>query len=290
MIYKKMSGNLKKTRFVAAVGAWIDVACSIVKVTVGFISGSYALVADAAHSATDFVTDLAVVFGVKYWSAPPDDGHPYGHGKIESLVVLFMSAALFAAAGCICYAAFRCGSVPDPLAGVVALWTAVIKAGLAIWTFYAAALAGSSALEANAWHHMSDALSSIPVTVAVFVSFVYPQLAWLDSAAAVLVAAIVAKTAWSFAKSAVMELVDADVPGMSDAVTKLATCVPGVNSVHKTRVRKYGGSFHADLHVQVDPEISVRDGHGIAHSVKDRIVSERPDVLDVVVHVEPYFN
>ena len=223
-----MPGNPVKTRFAAVVGAWIDAACSIVKVAVGFISGSYALIADAAHSATDFVTDLAVVFGAKYWSAPPDDGHPYGHGKIESLVVLFMSTALFAAAGGICYAVFGRGSAPDPLAGVVAFSTAVVKAGLAIWTFRTAALAGSSALKANAWHHMSDALSSIPVAVAVFMSSACPRLAWLDSIAAVLVAAIVAKTAWSFAKSAVLELADADVLGTSKAVAALAAGVTGV--------------------------------------------------------------
>lgn len=283
-----MPGNLKKTRFAAVVGAWLDAACSIIKVAVGFISGSYALVADAAHSATDFITDLAVVFGAKYWSAPPDDDHPYGHGKIESLVVLFMSAALFAAAGGICGAVFGHGSAPNSIAGVVAFSTAVVKAGLAVWTFRAAALAGSSALKANAWHHMSDAMSSIPVAVAIFVSSARPELMWLDPVAAVLVAAVVAKTAWSFAKKAILELVDADIPEKTMSVSIAALHVSGVKDVHKARTRRYGCAFQADLHVQVDSGLTVKEGHDIAHSVKDRIMSECDGVSDVVVHVEPY--
>lgn len=283
-----MSGNLKKTRFAAVVGVWIDAACSIIKVAIGFISGSYALVADAAHSATDFVTDLAVVFGAKYWSAPPDDGHPYGHGKIESLVVLFMSAALFAAACGICGAVFGRSSAPDPIAGVVAFSTAVVKTGLAVWTFRAAASAGSPALKANAWHHMSDALSSVPVAVAVFISSARPELTWLDPVAAVLVAAIVAKTAWSFAKKAILELVDADIPEKTLSVAVVASYVSGVKDVHKARTRRYGCAFQADLHVQVDSGLTVEEGHDIAHDVKDRIMSECDDVSDVIVHVEPY--
>lgn len=283
-----MSGNLRKIASAAAVGAYVDVVCAVFKAAVGVFSGSYALMADAVHSASDLVTDLVVAFGAKYWMAPADDGHPYGHGKIESVVVLFMSVALFAAAVAICCTAFGRGSAPDALAGAVAFSAAVVKAGLAAWTFRAAVSAGSAVLKANAWHHMSDALSSVPVAVAVFLSSACPSMVWLDSVAAALVAAVVAKTAWSFAKTAALELVDADVPEKSSAAARAALSVPGVRGVHKVRTRKYGSAFHVDLHVQVDPGLSVGDGHDIAHSVKGRIVSERPDVLDVVVHVEPY--
>jgi len=283
-----MPGNPAKTRSAAVLGAWIDAACSVFKAAAGFAFGSYALVADAAHSASDLVTDFAVAFGAKYWAAPADDGHPYGHGKIESVVVLFMSAALFAAAAGICCTAFGRGSVPDAMAGVAAFSTAAVKAGLAAWTFRAAVSARSSALKANAWHHLSDALSSVPVAVAAFVSSARPDLAWLDFAAAVLVSAAVAKTAWSFAKAAILELVDANVPEISSAVERAARRVPGVEGAHKARSRRYGCAFQADLHVQVDPGLSVKEGHSIAHKVKDAIMSECGDVLDVVVHVEPY--
>lgn len=285
-----MPGNPAKTHSAAVVGAWIDAACSVFKAAAGFAFGSYALIADAAHSASDLVTDFAVVFGAKYWTASADCGHPYGHGKIESVVVLFMSAALFAVAAAICCTAFGRGSVPDAMAGVVAFSTAVVKAGLAAWTFRAAVSAGSSALKANAWHHLSDALSSVPVAVAAFVSSVRPDFAWLDFAAAILVSVVVARTAWSFAKEAVLELVDADFPEISLAVERAARRVPGVEGVHKARTRKYGSAFQADLHVQVDACFSVKEGHSIAHKVKDAIMSECGDVLDVVVHVEPYFK
>lgn len=285
-----MPGNPAKTRSAAVVGAWIDAACSVFKAVAGFTFGSYALIADAAHSASDLITDFAVVFGAKYWTAPADRGHPYGHGKIESIIVLFMSAALFAAAAVICCTAFGHGSIPDAMASVIAFSTAVVKAGLAAWTFRAAVSARSSALKANAWHHLSDALSSILVAAAAFVSSARPDLAWLDFAAAILVSAVVAKTAWSFAKEAVLELVDADVPEISLAVECAARRVPGVEGVHKTRTRKYGSVFQADLHIQVDAGFSVKEGHLIAHKVKDAIMLECGDVLDVVVHVEPYFK
>ena len=244
-----MPGNPAKTRSAAVVGAWIDAACSVFKAAAGFAFGSYALIADAAHSASDLVTDFAVVFGAKYWTAPADNNHPYGHGKIESVVVLFMSATLFAAAAAICCTAFGRGSIPDAMAGVVAFSTAVVKAGLAVWTFRAAVSARSSALKANAWHHLSDALSSVPVAAAAFVSSARPDLAWLDFTAAILVSAVVAKTAWSFAKAAILELVDADVPEKSSSAIRAALSVPGVRGAHKARTRKYGCAFQADLHI-----------------------------------------
>lgn len=285
-----MPGNPAKTRSAAVVGAWIDAACSVFKAVAGFAFGSYALVADAAHSASDFVTDFAVAFGVKYWTAPADDGHPYGHGKIESVVVLFMSAALFAAAAGICCTAFGRSSVPDAMAGVAAFSTAVVKAGLAAWTFRVAVSVRSSALKANAWHHLSDALSSVPVAAAAFVSSARPGLVWLDFAAAVLVSAAVAKTAWSFAKAAILELVDADIPEKTLSVAVAASHVFGVKDIHKARTRRYGCAFQADLHVQVDSGLTVKEGHDIAHGVKDRIMSECDGVSDVVVHVEPYIG
>lgn len=283
-----MSGNLRKIASTAAMGAYVDIACAVFKAVVGIFSGSYALMADAVHSASDLVTDIAVAFGAKYWMAPADDGHPYGHGKMESVVVLFISAALFATAVAISCTAFGRGSTPDALAGAVAFSAAVVKAGLAAWTFHVAVYTGSPALKANAWHHMSDALSSVPVAVAVFISSARPELTWLDPAAAVLVAAVVAKTAWSFAKKAILELVDADIPEKTLSVAVAASRVSGVKNVHKARTRQYGCAFQADLHVQVDSGLTVKEGHDIAHGVKDRIMSECDDVSDVVVHVEPY--
>ena len=149
-----MPGNPIKTRSAAVVGAWIDAACSVFKAAAGFAFGSYALVADAAHSASDLITDFAVVFGAKYWTAPADNSHPYGHGKIESVVVLFMSATLFAAAAGICCTAFGRGSIPNAMAGVVAFSTAVVKAGLAAWTFHDAVSDRSSELKTKERHKM----------------------------------------------------------------------------------------------------------------------------------------
>lgn len=285
--------KVRQVRRVTLVGMAVNILAAIAKAVVGMIFSSHALVADAVHSASDMVTDLAVIFGVRYWVAPADEDHPYGHGKIEALVTFFISIALAMVAWKLADGAIRSlrrgehDASPGIVALVVAVAGIVLKEWLFVWTRSVARRVKSPALEANAWHHRSDALSSVPVAIAVALAWLVPSLWWLDAAGALVVSVFIAYVAWTLAKPALQELTDADIGSKAQAVAAVAAGVAGVKSVHKARARRYGGCFQADIHIQVDGALSVAEGHDIGHAVKEAVVGAEMDVDDVVVHIEP---
>ena len=286
--------NIRMVRRVTFAGILANVAIAAAKAVAGAMSSSQALVADAVHSASDLVTDLVIVFSVRHWAAPADEDHPYGHGKIESFVTLVISAALVFAAWELAGSAVmslvrgKSDAKPGVVALAVALGSIVLKEIVFAVTRAAARRVKSTALEANAWHHRSDALSSIPVAAAVAAVWVFPALWWVDAAGALIVSAFVLHVAWKIAGSALQELTDAQIGSKADAVAAVAMKVAGVKGVHKPRARRYGPSFQADIHIQVDGSLSVAEGHAIGHAVKGAVVNAGLDVDDVVVHVEPW--
>lgn len=284
-----------EVRRVTFAGMAVNVLIAAAKGAAGWLFASQALVADAVHSVSDLATDFAVIFGVRYWSAPADEEHPYGHGKIEALVTLFIAAALAVVAwelGREAVAGLLGGArasarVTGSLALAVAVASVVLKECLFRWTRRVARRVRSSALEANAWHHRSDAISSVPVAVAVAVAWIWPSLSWIDSAGALLVACFILKVVWDIARPALQELTDAEIGDKSEAVAEIARRVEGVLEVHRVRTRRYGGFFQTDLHVQVDSALSVARGHAVGHDVKDAVVAAGIGVTDAVIHVEP---
>ena len=287
----------RKNRLVRRVtlfGVAVNVAIAAAKAAAGVLSSSQALVADAVHSSSDLVTDLVVLFSVRHWTAPADEDHPYGHGKIESLVTLVISAALLFAAWELARNAVlalmrgRIDATPGAVALAVAVGSIVLKEIVFVATRSAARRAKSTALEANAWHHRSDALSSVPVAVAVAVVWFFPSLWWVDAAGALVVSAFVVHVSWKLAHPALQELTDAQIGSKAEAVAAVALGVEGVKGVHKPRARRYGDSFQADIHIQVDESLSVAGGHAVGHAVKEAVVNAGLDVEDVVVHVEPW--
>ena len=285
-------GEIQCVRRVTYVGMAVNIVIALLKGVGGVAFSSQALFADAVHSLSDLVTDIAVVWGVRYWTAPADEEHPYGHGKIEALVTLFIALALVVVAlglGRQAVGSLIRGeaTVPGVAAFFFALVSVVSKDALFRWTRRVARVVHSPALEANAWHHRSDALSSIPVAIAVAVAYFWPSLAWIDAVGAILVSLFILGVAWSIAKPALQELVDARMDDKAASVAAVASQVPGVIHVHRVRARRYGGAFAADLHVHVDPSLSVVEGHEIGHAVQDALKSSDLDVTDAVVHVEP---
>ena len=280
-------------RRVTLAGMAVNIALAVAKVVVGLRCASQALVADAVHSVSDLVTDVAVLLGVRYWTAPADERHPYGHGKIEALVTVFIAFGL-ASVACelASNAAARLQSAkfvspPGIAAACLALVSVAMKEALFRWTRRVAKRVKSSALESNAWHHRSDALSSVPVAVVVVVARFFPSLAWLDAVGALLVVLFIFRAAWQLAKPAFEELVDASIEGKAEAVAAVARTVADVKSVHKARARRYGRAYQADIHVMVDPSLTITEGHAVGHAVKDAVINAGIDVDDVVVHVEP---
>ena len=283
-------------RRVTIAGMVVNVAVAVLKAVAGWMYASQALIADAVHSASDLVTDFAMLLGVRHWMAPPDERHPYGHGKIEALVTVFIALALALvawelgskAAGSI--GADRRVAPPGLAAAVVALVSVAVKEAMFRWTRRVARCVRSPALESNAWHHRSDALSSVPVAVAVVAAWLFPSCTWADAAGALVVGVFILNVAVRLAWPALQELMDANMDDKAAAVEAVAQRVPGVTGVHKVRVRRYGRAYQADLHIQVDAAQTVAAGHGIGHAVKEAVTGAGIDVEDVVVHVEPFLH
>ena len=277
---------------------WVGLAANLllagVKLAAGLLGGSQAVVADAVHSLSDCVTDLAILIGVRYWSRPPDAEHPYGHRRIETLVTAFVGLALAGVAVGLAWEAVDALIVggheaPGPIALGAAVLSIALKEVLYHWTKAAGVRVRSSALKANAWHHRSDALSSIPAALAVGAALIDPSLAFLDSVGAIAVAAFILFAAWKIVAPALDQLIDRGAsPEVAAEIARIASTVPGVREVHGIRTRHSGLGLHVDLHALVEDELTVQQAHDIATAVKDRLIEQGPDVLDVVVHVEPF--
>ena len=284
--------TVEKIRRVTYAGMVVNVAIAALKGCAGVVFSSQALFADAVHSLSDLVTDVAVVLGVRYWTAPADEEHPYGHGKIEALVTLFIALALVVVAyelGAHAVRSLAAGetTAPELPALFFALISIVSKEWIFRWTRRVARAVKSQALEANAWHHRSDAISSIPVALAVVVAYAFPSFAWVDAAGAILVALFIVRVSWEISCPSLQVLIDAEIGDKSAAVAAIARNVNGVVQVHKVRVRRYGGAYAADLHVHVNAALSVAEGHDIGHAVSDALLASDLGVVDAVVHVEP---
>lgn len=287
--------NAAEVTWAGWVGLWVNLLLSIVKLAVGATGNCRALLADGVHSLSDMATDLALVVGARYWSAPADAGHPHGHGRLETLTTLFIGLALAGVGvGLIVESVSALAGEPETtLPSVAALAAAVasivVKEALYQWTVAVGRRCRSSAVIANAWHHRSDAMSSLPVAVAVAGSLVWPNLKQLDSIAAVVVSVWLLKAAWEIARPALDQLMDGGARAEErEAMLRLATETPGVKAVHALRSRYIGPGLQVDVHVLVAPETTVAAGHGIGGQVKRRIMEAFPEVVDLLVHLEPY--
>lgn len=281
-------------RRVTGWGLAVNLGLSGLKFTVGLLGASQALIADAVHSLSDSVTDVAILVGAGYWTAPADAEHPHGHGRIESLVSLLIAAALAAAGAVLGYHAIV--TLPQPHA-VAPSWFAFAGACVSIagkealyrWTVRAGRRIPSSAVTANAWHHRSDALSSIPVAVAVLGARLWPGAAYLDHLAAVLVCVFILRASGAIAYPALRQLIDAGAGAeQREAILRIARQIEGVRAVHALRTRDIGTGLQVDLHALVDPDLTVHQGHQIATALQDRLLASGPRVADVLVHVEPF--
>jgi len=289
-----LEDQARVVRRVTWIGLAVNLALAGIKLVAGLLGSSQAVVADAVHSLSDCLTDLAILIGVRYWSQPPDDEHPYGHRRIETLVTVFIGLALAGVAIGLAWDAIDAlvvaeHAVPGPIALGAALASIAVKEVLYRWTKAAGARVGSSALAANAWHHRSDALSSIPAALAVGAALVDPSLAFLDSVGAIAVAAFILFAAWKIVAPALDQLIDRGAaPEEAASIAAIAAAVAGVREVHRVRTRRSGLGLHVDLHALVDDELTVQRAHDIATEIKTRLIAEGPAVLDVVVHMEPF--
>lgn len=288
-----MKTDVQHARKITLAGLLVNVVLAILKFFLGILGHSQAVVADAVHSLSDMVTDLLVLLGLKIWTAPADKTHPYGHQRIETIVTLLISILL-------AFVAFEIGwNAIERLGGQAhtsPLLIAVLGPLVSIFSkeilFRKTRAVGkrihSSALIANAWHHRSDALSSIPALIAVAMASFDPKWAFLDAVGAIIVAILILKVVWEIASPALSELSErgADDEDVRE-IDRLAKSVKGVRSIHRLRTRRLGAGWFVDLHVLVNEDLSVREGHDIATAVQYLLLEQGPSVADVTVHIEP---
>jgi cation diffusion facilitator family transporter len=263
------------------------------KLTAGLVGHSHALVADAIESLADVFSSIVVWRGLVVAAEPADEDHPYGHGKAEPIAAAIVSSMLLLASGVIIVQALaevlHPHTAPAPFTLVVLLIAICVKEGLFQFVRRESMSVESSAMQADAWHHRSDAITSFCAAVGISVALIGGKgYESADDVAAVGAAAIIGWNGWRLLHKALNELMDrAPNREVVDQIRALARTAPGVANVEKCFVRKMGFQYFVDMHVEVDPQMTVERAHAIAHDVKNRIREAVPKVLDVMVHIEP---
>jgi len=281
----------KESQKVTLVGAFIDFILAVIKIVLGFIGQSGALIADGIHSFSDLITDWVTWYAAKLSGDAPDDDHPYGHERFETVATLGLSIFLAIVGTIIIFDGFGRFSNPNELkheSWLIAAATLSIlsKEGLYWYTVKVAKNVKSDLLKANAWHHRTDAFSSIVVVIGIIGAA--NGYFFFDSVAAILVGVLIIYIGWQLGFEATKELVDTSIDQEDIKALHLALSeIKGVKSVHTLRTRKVGHKKSADVHVQVNPFLSVSEGHIISVSV-ERVAKECIEELDdVTVHIDP---
>jgi len=287
-----LDARYREVRKVTVVGGVVDLLLGIVKIVVGMTGNSQALLADGVHSLSDLATDFLVLFAAKHSHREADEEHPYGHGRIETVATVILGVALALVAIGICYDALHRMREPEllghpgMLALLVALLSVAAKEIIYHYTVRAARRLRSNMLHANAWHSRSDAISSIIVVIGVagtMYGFTY-----LDAIAAAAVGLMIAKIGWDLLWKSLQELIDTSLEEDKVAAIRNAILdVDGVQALHMLRTRRSGSDALVDVHILVDPGLSVSEGHMIGEHVRTRLIGEMDDVSDVTVHIDP---
>lgn len=281
----------RQTQRAAIVGALVNLVLSVVKLVIGVVANSAALVADGIHSVSDLLSDALVWFAARHAGHGPDDEHPYGHGRFETaatlgLGILLVLVALGIVWDAVAGAFHHQKPVPGTLAIYAAAFSILANEALYWYTLIIARKVKSDMLRANAWHHRTDAISSVVVLIGVVGAIL--GWAYLDAVAAVVVGAMVAKIGWDLGWEAMQELVDSALDEETvQHAHEVIMSVDGVRSVHLLRTRRHAHEAAADVHVQVSPRLSVSEGHMISQAVEDRLIDQIDAITDVTVHIDP---
>ena len=283
---------------VTFVGGAVNVILLVFKFVAGIVGRSSAMVADALHSLSDFVTDIIVLVFVKISNKPQDKSHDYGHGKYETLALTIIGVALMAVAigiivkGALKIAAWAQGEVLEA-PGMLAFWAAIVsivlKEGVYRYSIVKARKLNSKAVEANAWHHRSDALSSIGTAVGIGGAiFLGERWTILDPIASVVVGGFIVKVAFDLLKNGIGDLMEQSLPDtVEEEILQLAASVPGVTKPHDLRTRRIGNHYAIELHILMDGDLTLKEAHDKASEVEDLLRQHYGEETHVAVHVEP---
>jgi cation diffusion facilitator family transporter len=278
----------------AAAGLAINLALGAVKLVGGIVGQSFALLSDAVNSIGDALGSAIVLFALRVAQKPPDLDHPYGHTRAEAVAGLSLAWLIAFSAVIVGWEAITHLADQHSLPAAWTLWIAaanvVIKEALYRVNKSIGDRLGSQSLVANAWDHRSDALCSLAVVIGVAaVRWGGPRFMWADEIAALVVVAAILWSAYRLLRNNAAELMDQQTDDATvDAIRRAALSVPGVRGVEKLLVRRSGMECFADIHIEVDPQVTVEQGHAIGHVVKAKLVREFTALRDVLVHLEPH--
>ncbi len=271
-----------------------NVVLAVIKFLAGIFGNSYALIADGIESVVDVFASVLVLFGLKYSARPADDNHPYGHGKAEPLITFLVVVFLIISAGTIAWQAFQHILTPHELPKP---FTLVVLAGIIIWkeiSFHVvmrrSKKLNSGALKAEAWHHRSDAITSVAafigITIAIFGGKGFEVA---DDYAALLAVIFILYNCYKIFRPALGEVMDENnYEYLTKQIREVSLSVPGVKGTEKCFIRKAGMEYHVDLHALVSGDLTVTEGHDISHQLKDMLCKVIPELGNVLIHIEPF--
>jgi cation diffusion facilitator family transporter len=288
----QLLGRYAEMRRITIIGALVNLVLTVGKIGFGILGQSHALVADGVHSLSDLVSDGLVLVAARHSHRDADAAHPYGHARFETAATVLVGVILIALA--VALAADAARRLVNPalllhpgwLALAVALASIVSKEWLYRYTVRVATRLRSKLLLGNAWHHRSDAISSVVVVAGVAGAML--GLPYLDALGSIAVAFMIAWVGWDLGRESVLELVDTALdPQKVAAIRERILAVDGVQALHLLRTRSMGADALVDVHILVDPRVSVSEGHQISETVRALLMKEVEGILDVTVHIDP---
>ena len=288
--------SIKRGLKTTLIGIIASFFLAAIKIFTGIVGNSYALIADGIESLTDIFTSSIVLTGLYFASKPADEDHPYGHGKAEPFAGVAVSLGIFIAAMIIVvlslYEIITPHHAPAPFTLVVLILVIITKETLFRFVIKVGTSVNSIAVKSDAWHHRSDAITSAAAFIGISIALLGgPGYESADDFAALFASVIIIINAYRIFKPALFELLDTAPPTqVVQKVRDVAGKVENVMGIDKCFVRKMGFDYFVDIHVLVDANLPVHKGHEIAHFVKDELMKENPNISDVLVHIEPYFN
>lgn len=279
-----------KTTYFSIIG---NTSLALIKGLAGFFGNSYALIADAIESTTDIFSSLLVLFGFKYAKRPADENHPYGHGKIEPLITFLVVAFLVTSATVIAYESVQNIQTPHKIPKP---WTLIVLGAIIIWkeisyriVINKSKITNSTSLKADAWHHRSDALTSIMAFLGILIAIVFGKgYETADDWAALLSSAFILYNSYLIFRPALGEIMDEHFyDELVNEIRNESLKVEGILGTEKCFIRKAGMKYHVDLHAIVEGKISVKEGHDISHNLKNHLRNKMKNLGHVLIHIEP---
>ncbi|SDM38075.1 cation diffusion facilitator family transporter [Kriegella aquimaris] len=279
-----------RTTYFSIVG---NMGLALVKGLAGLFGNSYALIADAIESTTDIFASLLVLFGLKYAKRPADKNHPYGHGKIEPLITFVVVAFLVTSATIIAYESIQHIRTPHKIPKP---WTLLVLGAIIIWKEISYRIVikkgietNSTSLKADAWHHRSDAITSVTAFIGISIALFFGKgYETADDWAALLASGFILYNSYLIFRPALSEIMDEHLyEDLIDEIRAISIQVDGILGTEKCYIRKAGMYYHVDLHAMVDGQISVTQGHDLAHKLQDALKKEIPSLGHVLIHIEP---